>query len=149
MHLFGGSKGPHLADFKAHRERGFVELAWEVRSEVGLRCRVLRSKRSFAATPWALPGNGQTVVMEGTATHTRDVQIDEGIPYFYTVFVRDAQGEWQRQAKAKLKPHRRLRWLHAAHAGSAFEADLAGDARQRSRDAAEVLVQRLGPGPRR
>ena len=48
---------------------------------------------------------GQTVIMEGTGTHLRDEQIDEGIPYFYTVFVRDAQGEWQRQVKTNLRPH--------------------------------------------
>lgn len=148
MHVFGDSKGPHLVHFKAHREHGLVELDWEVRNVVGLRWRVLRSKRTFATTPRALPGNGQTVIMEGTETHLRDEQIQEGIPYFYTVFVQDAQGEWQRQVKTRLRPHERLHWLHAAYAGSAFEADLSGDVRQSNKNAAELLVQREGPGPR-
>lgn len=68
MHLFGDDKGPHLAHFQAHRGHDRVELDWEVRNAVGLRWRVLRSKRDFATVPKALPGNGQTLIMEGTAT---------------------------------------------------------------------------------
>jgi hypothetical protein len=75
VHLFGDSSGPHLAHFHARRERGYVELGWEVRNTPALRWRVLRSEREFATAADALPGNGQTMVMEGTATHVSDEHV--------------------------------------------------------------------------
>ena len=148
MRLFGNHKGPHLAHFRAHREHDHVELCWEPRNAVGVRWRVLRSKRGFATEPRALPGNGQTVVMEGTETHLRDAEIVEGGSYYYTVFVQDAQGDWHRQVKAKLGHHEHLRWLRPSRAGSAFGTDLTGNVSQRGRDAAESLVLKHERGGR-
>jgi hypothetical protein len=55
LHLFGDSSDPHLAHFHAHRERGSVELFWEVRNTTELRWRVLRSESDYATTADALP----------------------------------------------------------------------------------------------
>jgi hypothetical protein len=95
MHLFGDSSGPHIAHFHAHRELGYVELGWDVRNAPAMSWRVLRSECDFAATPNALVGGDQTVVMEGTDTYVMDEQVVEGAPYFYTVFVQDGQGATQ------------------------------------------------------
>ena len=146
MDLFRGGDQPRLAHLRARRERCVVELDWQLRNAVLTRWRVLRSGRCFATIPRSLPGNGQTVIMEGTETRMRDEQVQDAVPYFYTVFMQDARGEWQCQAKTKVKECRRLR--RDSGSGSAFESDLAGDSRQRSRNAAEVIVQRNLPGPR-
>ena len=78
MHLFGDSSGPHVTHFQAHRERGYVELGCDVRPAPALSWRVLRSERGFVETADALPGSGQTVVMEGTDTYLMDDQVVEG-----------------------------------------------------------------------
>jgi hypothetical protein len=109
---------------------------------MGLRWRVLRSKRCFATVPKALPGNSQTVIMEGSETHVRDAEIVEGTPYFYTVFVQDAQGDWHRQVKAKLDHGDHLRWLHPSLAGQVFGSDLTGNVRRSDWNRAELLVYR-------
>lgn len=110
MHLFGDSSGLHLAHFHAQRERDQVELEWEVRNAPALSWRVLRSKSDFAEVADALPGSGQTVVMEGTYTHVTDDRLVEGTPYFYTVFAQDEQAVWHRQIKTKLEQRDHLRW---------------------------------------
>ena len=115
MHLFGDSDSPHLTHFQARREAGFVELGWEVRNAPELRWRVLRSEREFASTADALPGSGQTVVMEGAETFVMDDQVVKGTAYFYTVFARDENGVWHHQVKARLAHGDLLRWLHHAH----------------------------------
>jgi hypothetical protein len=112
MHLFGDSSGPHIAHFHAHRELGYVELGWDVRNAPAMSWRVLRSECDFAATPNALVGGDQTVVMEGTDTYVMDEQVVEGAPYFYTVFVQDGQGAWHLQVKVRVAHRDRLRWLH-------------------------------------
>jgi hypothetical protein len=123
MHLFGDSRGPHLAHFQARREPGFVELGWEVRNAPALRWRVLRSEREFAATADALVGSGQAVVMEGTDTYLMDDQIAEGTIYFYTVFTRGEAGAWHLQVKTRVAHGDRLRWLHPSLKRPADEAD--------------------------
>jgi hypothetical protein len=115
MHLFGDSDSAHLTHFQARREAGFVELGWDVRNAPALHWRVLRSEREFAATADALPGSGQTMLMEGIDTYVMDEQIVKGTPYFYTVFAQDEQGVWHRQVKTRLAHGDRLRWLHPAH----------------------------------
>jgi hypothetical protein len=112
MHLFGDSSGPHLAHFHARREHDSVEVFWEVLNAPSLHWRVLRSEADYAATADALPGSGQTLVMEGTETHLKDDQLVPGTHYFYTVFAQDEQGAWHEQVRTKLAHGDRLRWLH-------------------------------------
>jgi hypothetical protein len=112
MHLFGDHRGPHIAHFHAHRDGDHVRLEWEVRNAPALRWRVLRPEREFAATAGALPGSGQTVVLEGTDTHLADDALVRGTPYFYSVFAQDAQAVWRRHVKVKLARSERLAWLH-------------------------------------
>lgn len=113
MHLFGDSSGPHMTHFQAYRERGHVELGWDVRNApAAMSWRILRSEREFASTPAPLVGSGQTVVMEGTDTYFMDEQVVEGTPYFYTVFVQDEAGVWHLQVKTRVAHDDRLRWLH-------------------------------------
>jgi hypothetical protein len=119
MHLFGDASGPHIAYFHAHREGDHVQLEWEVRNAPARRWRVLRSEREFAETADALPGSGQTVVLEGTDTHLTDDPLVKGMPYFYSVFAQDAQAMWHRQVKVKLARHDRLRWHHPSAAAQA------------------------------
>jgi hypothetical protein len=124
MHLFGDSSGPHLTHFQARREGNRVELGWDIRNAPALRWRVLRSEQDFATSSDALPGSGQTVVMEGTETYVMDDQVVERTPYFYTVFAGDEQGVWHQQVKTKLAHRDRRRWLHPSYdewsAGGAF-----------------------------
>ena len=112
MHLFGETTGPHLTHFQARREGDHAELGWDVRNAGSLRWRVLRSEHDFASSGDALPGSGQTVVMEGAETYLMDDQIAEGTTYYYTVFAQDEEGVWHQQVKTKLRHHDRLRWLH-------------------------------------
>ncbi len=128
MHLFGDSSGPHLTHFRARREGDHVEIGWDVRNAPGLlRWRVLRSEHDFASSADALPGSGQTVVVEGTETYAMDDQVVEGTPYFYTLFVQDDDGAWHQQVETKLAHRDRLRWLHPSYdewpAAAAFEGE--------------------------
>lgn len=128
MHLFGDRGGPHLTHFRARREGDHVELGWDVRNApASLRWRILRSERDFASSADALPGGGQTVVMEGTETYLMDDQVAEGTPYFYTVFAQDDQGVWHQQVKTKLAHGDRLRWLHPSYEEWPAEALVAGE----------------------
>ena len=127
MHLFGDSSGPHLVHFHAHREHEHAELEWEVRNAPTLSWRVLRSESDFAETADALPGSGQTVVMEGSETHTTDNNLAESTPYFYTVFAQDQQGAWHLQVKTKLGHQDRLRWHHPSVGKGPHEADAGKD----------------------
>jgi alpha-D-ribose 1-methylphosphonate 5-triphosphate diphosphatase PhnM len=65
MHVFGEGSGQHLAHFHARCELGSVQLEWEVRNAPALRWRVSRSQHDLASLADALPGSGQTRVMEG------------------------------------------------------------------------------------
>ena len=116
MHLFGDSSGPHLAHFRAHRERDRVQLEWEVRNAPAMRWRILRSERDFASTADVLPGGDQILVMEGTDTHMADETLEGKRPYFYTVFAQDEQEAWHLQVKTKLEQHEHLLW-HRGEAG--------------------------------
>ena len=114
MNLFGDNSGAHLAHFQARREDDHVDLLWEVRNAKGLRWRVLRSESEFAATADPVPA-GQTLVSESGEGHVCDRRVDTATPYFYTAFVKDEQGLWQRQVVGKLAPREHLRWLHPSH----------------------------------
>jgi hypothetical protein len=112
MHLFGDSSGPHLAHFRAHRERDHVQLEWEVRNAPAMRWRILRSERDFASTADVLPSGDQILVMEGTDTHMADEMLEGKRSYFYTVFAQDEQAAWHLQVKARLEQHGHLLWHH-------------------------------------
>jgi hypothetical protein len=70
---------------------------------------VLRSEADFAETASALPGSGQTLLFEGQKTQVVDTEVVDGTAYYYSVFIRDEQGNWRREAKTRLA--RRTRQL--------------------------------------
>jgi hypothetical protein len=110
LHLFGDRSGPHLTHFKAHRQKDTVELGWDVRNAPELRWRVLRSERGFAETADVHVGGDQMVVMEGTDTFAFDDAIEDGVAYFYTVFVLGENGAWHKQVSAKVAHNDRHEW---------------------------------------
>ena len=112
MHLFGDTKGPHLAHFQARRLPRFVELGWDVRNAPVLRWRVWRSDRDFVQTADTPEGGGQVLVMDDTDTYVKDEQVVEGPPYYYSVFAEDEPGVWQLQVKIKLAVNDHLHWHH-------------------------------------
>ena len=82
MHLFGDSHEPHLAHFYVRRDGTQAELGWEVRNAPALSWRVLRSEQGFADAAEALPGSGQTMVLDGTDTHVTDEALAADATYF-------------------------------------------------------------------
>ena len=115
MHLFGDTRGPHLAHFQARRLPGFVELGWDVRNAPVIRWRVWRSDRDFVQIAVGPEGGGQVLVMEDTDTYVRDEQVVAGPPYFYSVFAEDETGAWQLQVKIELAVNDHLHWHHPSH----------------------------------
>jgi Fibronectin type III domain. len=124
MHLFGDRDKPHLVHFEAQRERGSVVLTWDVRNAPALSWRVLRSERGFAETADALPGSGQTVVMEGADTRVTDDQLAEGTTYYYAVFAQEEPGAWHRLVKVKLKSHEHGDWTYSRSDSSPLLSEL-------------------------
>jgi len=130
MHLFGDKSGPHLVHFHARREGTRVLLQWEIRNGPDLTWRVLRSQTGFAEEAAALPASGQTLVVQGAQTHAIDEGLDDGVTYYYTIFLADEHGGWHRQVKARLHPRdHHLRWHHHDHGADAVP--LAHDQRAR------------------
>jgi len=85
-----------------------------VRNASGLRWRVLRSEHEFAESADPLPA-GQTLISESSEGHVCDRRVAVSAPYFYTVFVEDEQGLWERQVTVKLAEKEHLRWLRPSH----------------------------------
>lgn len=112
MNLFGDVAGPHIARFHARHKNGRVELDWEVRNADTIRCRVLRSTWGFAVTAEPPGTNEQVLVNESPTTYLADQGLDKHTHYFYTVFSQEADGGWQRQVEAKVRPRDLLSWLH-------------------------------------
>jgi hypothetical protein len=94
-----------------HRHQGSVELEWELRN-VDLRWRVLRSVEGFAATPEPPGSNGQRLLNESRSTFLKDADVNARTHYYYTVFSQEADGTWQRQVEAEVRPRDVLKWLH-------------------------------------
>jgi hypothetical protein len=116
MHLFGDSKGPHLAHFQARRLPGFVELGWDVRNAPVMRWRVWRSDRDFVLTSDGPASDDQVLVLDDDSdTYVRDEEVVEGPPYFYSVFAEDESGAWQLQVKIELAINDHLHWHHPSH----------------------------------
>ena len=116
MHLFGDTKGPHLAHFQARRLPSFVELGWDMRNAPVLRWPVWRSDRDFVETAVGPEGSGHVLVMDDTDTYVRDEHVVERPPYFYSVFAEDDTDAWQLQVKIKLAVNDHLHWRHPSHA---------------------------------
>jgi hypothetical protein len=112
VNLFGDAAGPHIAHFHARHENGRVELDWEVRNTDPIRWRVLRSTEGFADSAQPMGTNVQVLVNESADTFLADEGLDEHTHYFYTVFSLEADGTWQRQVEAKVRPHDALSWFH-------------------------------------
>lgn len=134
MHLFGDASGAHLAHFQARREDGHVDLHWEVRNASGLRWRVLRAEHEFAEDADPLP-TGQTLVSESSEGHVCDRRLVAGTPYFYTLFVKDEHGLWQRQVTIRLAQREHLHWPHPAHEDQPTETALRSRSDPRARRA--------------
>ncbi len=99
-------EGPHVAHFRVQHGGDRVGLEWDVRNADAVRCRVLRSTEGFADDPEAPGANGQVLLSESQANHLDDEGLDKHGRYFYTVFAQMADGGWQRQVKAKVRPRK-------------------------------------------
>jgi len=112
--------GPHgsasLTHFHAGHASGVAVLAWERRGDEMREVRVFRSREGFAGESADPEGDAsQVLVYEGSEESTRvvDDAITEDAVFFYTVFVRDDQGEWHREIRATVTMDGDVSWRRA------------------------------------
>ncbi len=80
-----------------------VSLAWTNPTDADFTAtRVLRSTSGYASGP--VPVFGQTPVYEGVGTSLPDSPLTNGQAYYYTLFARDAVGNWSVAATATATP---------------------------------------------
>ena len=106
----------HLTDVRtrrvfASRGDGCAAIAWDYPGSTLLEVRILRSEHGFVpagGSPEARGGAavaaGQTVVYRGVTGSFRDAGLQNGRPYYYTVFARHQGGEWLRWGEYELRP---------------------------------------------
>ncbi len=80
----------------------YVAFGWDYPGRTLLEVRILRSTRGFAAGPD--PGRGQRLVYDDVSGSFRDTAIEGGVRYYYTVFARQAGGEWVRWDERRVRP---------------------------------------------
>ncbi len=80
----------------------YVAFGWDYPGSTLLEIRILRSTRGFAAGPE--PVGGQRLVYDDVSGSFRDTGIEGGVRYYYTVFARQAGGEWVRWDERRVRP---------------------------------------------
>jgi len=71
-------------------------IAWDYPGRTLLEIRILRSETAAATTADEGSARGQVVVYQGVTGSFRDGGLRPGLPYYYTVFARHPDGEWER-----------------------------------------------------
>jgi hypothetical protein len=77
-------------------------LGWDYPGRTLLEVRILRSEQRLAATADDGAAEGQQVVYQDVTGAFRDAGLRSDRPYFYTVFARQAGGEWVRWGEYSL-----------------------------------------------
>ena len=108
----------HLTDVRTRRVYassgdGCAAIAWDYPGSTLLEVRILRSDSGFAMTAdddatqaggGAAAGAGQTAVYHDVTGSFRDAGLQNGRPYYYTVFARHPGREWVRWGEYELRP---------------------------------------------
>jgi hypothetical protein len=108
----------HLTDVRTRRVYassgdGYAAIGWDYPGSTLLEVRILRSEHGFAPaadgrSPEAGGGTaavaGQTVVYHDVSGSFRDAGLQNGRPYYYTVFARHPGREWARWGEYELRP---------------------------------------------
>ena len=108
----------HLTDVRTRRVYassgdGYTAIGWDYPGSTLLEVRILRSDIGFASTAdgdaaegggGAASATGQTVVYHDVTGSFRDAGLQNGRPYFYTVFARHPGREWVRWGEYELRP---------------------------------------------
>ncbi len=108
----------HLTDVRTRRVHassgdGYVAIGWDYPGSTLLEVRILRSDQGFApeahggasaAGGGAASRAGQTAVYHDVSGSFRDAGLQNGCPYYYTVFARHPRREWVRWGEYALRP---------------------------------------------
>lgn len=103
--------GPFLIDqtapgrptgLAAYAGNGRADLAWTNPAADFASVRVLRSTSGYATSP--SPGGSQTQVLEGTAAALVQTGLPNGVRHYFTLFARDAAGNWSAPATTSVLP---------------------------------------------
>ena len=108
----------HLTDARTRRVYasigdGYAAIGWDYPGSTLLEVRILRSEHGFApaagddapeAGGGAASAAGQTAVYHDVTGSFRDAGLQNGRPYYYTVFARHPGDEWARWGEYELRP---------------------------------------------
>jgi len=108
----------HLTDVRTRRVYastgdGYAAIGWDYPGSTLLEVRILRSDQGFATAAddgapegggGAASAAGQTVVYHDVTGSFRDTGLQNGRPYYYTVFARHPGREWARWGEYELRP---------------------------------------------
>ena len=108
----------HLTDVRTRRVYassgdGYAAIGWDYPGSTLLEVRILRSEHGFASAAHggspvagggAAAAAGQTVVYHEVSGSFRDAGLQNGRPYYYSVFARHPGREWVRWGEYELRP---------------------------------------------
>ena len=108
----------HLTDVRTRRVYassgdGYAAIGWDYPGSTLLEVRILRSDHGFApaacggafeAGGGAASAAGQTVAYDDVTGSFRDAGLQNGRPYYYSVFARRPGSEWVRWGEYELRP---------------------------------------------
>jgi hypothetical protein len=81
---------------RARAHADIFTIAWDYPGRTLLEVRILRSNEHPAGTAEDGPDRGQEIVYQDVTGSFRDTGLRTDAAYFYTVFARQAGGEWVR-----------------------------------------------------
>lgn len=103
----------YLTHFRADHGDGRVVLAWETRDGLPRELMVFRSREAFAQEGIDPRSDArQTLIYRGTDRHSKvqDAALEDGVHYFYSVFVLGNDSVWHLQLTTVATPGGHASW---------------------------------------
>lgn len=116
----------YLTDFHAGHGYSSAVLVWDTRGDQPREVRVFRSREGFAFESADPRGDAsQALIYEGSEQHSTvtDDSLTDDVVYYYTVFVKDDEGSWQREIRMSVTIDGHVHWRRAGVEGEGESRD--------------------------